>query len=211
MIYLLPFILLIYCVLQYNGVSYNNRNYNIWLCVITFMFIAIAALRFEIGADTTYSYMPSYEKYPSVDKLSAVDFEMTDYQPGWVIFCSICKYFSPNFYTFQFVHALILNLTILFFLKRNSKNVFAALLVYYVMNFLEYNTECLREAMAISCSLIAFDFYKNKKYLFVVLFGFLAFSFHISAIGALFIPLLSKIRIRLEPKTLERVSETKGR
>lgn len=194
MIYLLPLVLLIYCVLRYNGISYSNRNYNFWLYTITIMFIMIAALRFEIGADTAYSYMPGYEKYPSIDKLSVADFEMTDYQPGWVVFCSICKYFSPSFYTFQFVHALILNLTILFFLKRNSKNVFAALLVYYVMNYLEYNTECLREAMAISCSLIAFEYYKRKKNLFVILFGFFAFNFHISAIGALFIPLLFKIQ-----------------
>ena len=194
MIYLLPLVLLVYCVLRYNGVSYSIRNYNLWLCFIAIMFIAIAALRFEIGADTTYSYMPGYEKYPSIDRLSTTDLEMTDYQPGWVVLCSLCKYLSPSFYTFQFIHALILNLTILFFLKRNSKNVFAALLVYYVMNYLEYNTECLREAMAVSCVLIAFEFYKDKKYLFVILFGFLAFNFHVSAIGALIIPFLFKIK-----------------
>ena len=194
MIYLLPLVLLVYCVLRYNGVSYSIRNYNLWLCFIAIMFIAIAALRFEIGADTTYSYMPGYEKYPSIDRLSTTDLEMTDYQPGWVVLCSLCKYLSPSFYTFQLIHALILNLTILFFLKRNSKNVFAALLVYYVMNYLEYNTECLREAMAVSCVLIAFEFYKNKKYLFVILFGFLAFNFHVSAIGGLIIPFLFKIK-----------------
>lgn len=62
------------------------------------------------------------------------------------------------------------------------------------MNYLEYNTECLRESMAISCSLIAFEFYKNKKYLFVVLFAFLAFNFHVSSIGALLIPVIFKIK-----------------
>lgn len=194
MIYLLTLFLLIYCALRYNGISYNTRNYNLWVCVITILFIAIAALRFEIGADTTYSYMPSYERYPSIDRLNSTDFEMTDYQPGWVVFCSLCKYISPSFYTFQFIHALILNLTILFFLKRNNKNVLVAFLVYYVMNYLEFNTECLREAMAVSCSLIAFEFYKDKRYFLVILFGFLAFNFHVSAIGALFIPLLFNIK-----------------
>ena len=194
MIYLLPLFILMYCSVKYSNRNIYNQNYNAWLGCVVFLFIAIAALRFEIGADTTYSYMPSYEKYPSFDKLKATDFEMTDYQPGWVVFCSLCKFISPSFYTFQFIHALILNLTILFFLKNNSKNVFVALLVYYIMNYLEYNTECLREAMAISCSLIAFEFYRNKRYLLVVLFGFLAFNFHVSAIGALLIPLLFKIK-----------------
>lgn len=194
MIYILPLLILICCSIKYSNKSIYNRDYNKWLWIITCLFIAIAAFRFEIGADTTYSYMPKYIKYPSIDKLTAADFEMTDYQPGWVVFCSLCKYISPSFYTFQFIHALILNISILFFLKRNSNNVFVALLVYYIMNYLEYNTECLRESMAISCSLIAFEFYKGKKYLFTTLFAFLAFNFHVSAIGALLIPIIFRIK-----------------
>ena len=169
MIYILPLLVLVFCSIKYSDKNIYNRNYNKWLWFISCLFIAIAAFRFEIGADTTYSYMPSYEDYPSIDKLKAIDFELTDYQPGWIVFCSLCKYISPSFYTFQFIHATILNIAILFFIKRNTKDVFVALLVYYVMNYLEYNTECLRESMAISCSLIAFEFYKNRKYLFVAL------------------------------------------
>lgn len=194
MIYILPLLVLVFCSIKYSDKNIYNRNYNKWLWFISCLFIAIAAFRFEIGADTTYSYMPTYEDYPSIDKLKAIDFDSTDYQPGWIVFCSLCKYISPSFYTFQFIHATILNIAILFFVKRNTKDVFVALLVYYVMNYLEYNTECLRESMAISCSLIAFEFYKNKKYLFVVLFAFLAFNFHVSAIGALLIPVIFKIK-----------------
>lgn len=194
MIYLLPLTVLIYCSIKYSDSNKQHGNYNAWIWFTLILFISIAALRFEIGADTTYSYMPGYEKYPSIDNLKATDFEATDYQPGWVVFCSLCKFISHSFYTFQFIHAVILNLTIFFFLKRNSKNVFAALLTYYIMNYLEYNTECLRETMAVSCILVAFEFYKKKRYLFVALFAFLAFNFHVSAIGALLIPFISRIK-----------------
>lgn len=194
MIYILPLLILVYCSIKYSETNLFRRNYNAWLWFSLILFILIAALRYEIGADTTYSYMPGYEKYPSIDKLRAIDFETNDYQPGWVVFCSLCKFISPSFYTFQFIHAVILNFTIFFFLRRNSNNVFTALLTYYLMNYLEYNTECLREAMAVSCTLIAFEFYKNKRYLFVILFGFFAFNFHVSAVGALLIPFISKIR-----------------
>lgn len=193
MIYLIPLIVLVYCSIEY-PVRERYNNYNLWLCLITFVFIAIAAFRFEIGADTTYSYMPGYEKYSSIDKLTTKDFQMSDYQPGWVVFCSLCKFISPSFYTFQFIHACIINFTILFFLKRNTNNVFAALLAYFVINYLEFNTECLRESMAISFALMAFEFYKNKNYLLLVLFAFLAFNFHVSAIGACLIPIIFKIR-----------------
>lgn len=202
MVYILPLFILIYCTIKYSGVSLPSKKSNTWLWIIALSFIGIAAFRFEIGADTAYSYMPDYDQYPSLGNLKPIDFDMTNYQPGWVVLNSICKSISDSFYTFQTIHALILNLTIIFFLKRNTKNVFAALLVYYIMNYLEYNTECLREAMAISFSLIAYEFYKSKKYIFVLLFAFLAFNFHISALGALLIPLLYKVKFSKKSFTI---------
>ena len=73
MIYILPLIVLVCCSIKYSDKTYYNRDYNKWLWLISCLFIAIAAFRFEIGADTTYSYMPKYENYHSIDKLRTID------------------------------------------------------------------------------------------------------------------------------------------
>ena len=190
MVYLTLLCVLIFCTVKYIEQPVHSKGYSKWIWIVSLSIIAIAALRYEIGADTFLSYMPKYENYNDIAHLTFDDFDETDYQPGWVVLIALCKYIYPDFYFFQLVHALILNLSILYFLKHNSKNIFAALLSYFIINYLEFNTECLREAMAISFVLIAFEMFKRKKYFWTAVLSFIAFNFHVSAIGALIIPLI---------------------
>lgn len=194
MVYLVLLLLLVYCSIKFTGKDTSDKSYKDWLWICSIFMIAIAALRFEIGADTALSYMPNYEKYNDIAHLSLDDFDATDYQPGWLVLIALCKYVTPDFYFFQFIHALILNLSILFFLKNNCKSIFVALLSYFLINYLEFNTECLRESMSISFVLIAFEMYKRKKYILTISLAFVAFNFHVSAIGALIIPFIHNIK-----------------
>ena len=195
MIYLLLLTALISLSIFYDSARIKSVKYNTWLWVVVISLIAIAWLRYKIGADTAYSYMLTYEDYPSIDKLHFSDLLEYTYQPGWIFFNTLCKYIDSSFYTFQFVHALILNLSILFFLRHKTEYLFTSLLAYYTLNYLEFNTECLRESMAISFALIAFVFYERKKYIVVVVLGFIAFNFHVSAIGALLLPIIAKLNL----------------
>lgn len=194
MIYLFLFLLLILCTRRYACTDHRSGNYNIWLFVVSFALIAVASARYEIGADTTLSYMPNYSDYPNLSRLTYDDLFFSRYQPGWTLFCAMCKSISPKFYVFQILHALYVNICIIFFLRRNSNNVFGALLVYFALNYLEFNTECLRESLAVATVLIAFECFKSKKYILTCILAFIAFNFHISAMFALVIPLLYRIK-----------------
>lgn len=195
MIYLLLLIALICLSISYDNVRTRPVKYNIWLWIVVIFLIVIAWLRYKIGADTACSYMLTYEDYPSIDKLQFSDLFDYNYQPGWIILNAICKYIDSSFYTFQFIHALILNLSIVFFLRHKTNYLFTSLLVYYTLNYLEFNTECLRESMAISFALIAFVFYERRNYIVVAILGFIAFNFHVSAIGALLLPIIAKFNL----------------
>lgn len=193
MVYLIILLALIVFSANYdfrgNLVCKANKPY-MFMCIC---FILLAGLRFFVGSDT-HNYVYDFSVMPDLSRLSEYHRLDSRYQFGWDAYVCIIKSIFGNFVFVQLITAIIVNVIIFCFIKRNTTNVFVALLFYYILNYFEYNMEIMREAIAIVLGLIAVMFYERNKKLHFILLIILAFEFHISAIILAITPFITKVK-----------------
>lgn len=193
MVYLIILLALIVFSANYdfrgNLVCEANKPY-MFMCIC---FILLAGLRFFVGSDT-HNYVYDFSVMPDLSRLSEYHRLDSRYQFGWDAYVCIIKSIFGNFVFVQLITAIIVNVIIFCFIKRNTTNVFVALLFYYILNYFEYNMEIMRESIAVVLGLIAVMFYERNKKLHFILMIILAFEFHISAIILAIIPFITKVK-----------------
>jgi hypothetical protein len=166
----------------------NNRRsaHNVyWFECVTL--ILLAGLRNSVGGDTI-GYMMFWDGLPTFTELSNFNFILAEYQPLWYCINALSKYIDSDFTTFQIIHAAFVNISVFIFIKRYSYSRFTAILAYYLISFLYFNCEILRESLAISVFLFAVPSLKDKKWIKYYLLCLIAFLFHSSAIILFFLP-----------------------
>ena len=193
MIYLLILLTIIGFFLKYDFrgsfVKQAKRPY-MFLCLC---FILLAGLRFYVGSDT-HNYAYDFSVMPEISRLSEFHRLESRYQFGWDAFVCIIKSCLENFVFVQLITAAIVNIAIFWFIKRNTTNVFLAVMFYYVLNYFEYNMEIMREAIAVVLGLVAVMCYEKNRRLYFILLLMLAFEFHISAVVLAITPFIAKIK-----------------
>lgn len=182
----------------YFSVKYDFQGYSMIQAKKPYMFLCLcfallAGLRFYVGSDT-HNYVYDFSIMPEIPKLLEYHRWESRYQLGWDIYVCIIKTISDNFVFVQLITAAIVNVVIFWFIKRNTSNMFLALLSYFILNYFEYNMEIMREAIAIVLGLVAVKFYEENKRLYFILLLLLAFEFHISAVILVVVPFIAKIK-----------------
>lgn len=193
MVYLIILLALIVFSIKYdfrgNLVYKANKPY-MFTCIC---FIILAGLRFFVGSDT-HNYVYDFSIMPDLSKLSEFHRLNSRYQFGWDAYVCIIKSIFGNFVFVQLITAIIVNVILFGFIKRNTTNVFIALLCYYILNYFEYNMEIMREAIAVALGLIAIMLYSKGYKKYYVLLVFVAFEIHISAVILLIVPFLVNVK-----------------
>ena len=193
MVYLIILLALIFFSINYdfrgNLVYKANKPY-MFMCIC---FILLAGLRFFVGSDT-HNYVYDFSVMPDLSKLSEFHRLNSRYQFGWDAYVCIIKSIFGNFVFVQLITAIIVNVIIFWFVRRNTTNVFIALLCYYILNYFEYNMEIMREAIAVVLGLIAIMLYSKGYKRYYVLLVFVAFEIHISAVILLIVPFLVNVK-----------------
>lgn len=169
---------------------YKLRKILWWyLCIIL---ILIIGLRYCVGGDT-WAYMGDYEWRASLDtwKYNPLD----PFQPGYTLLCALGKSISPDFYVFQLIHATIVNILLFYFIQKNTKYIFSALIAAFLTCYLYFTMEILREVLAILIFVLNYESYKNGQWIKFYLGVLMACCFHISAIFLVLLPLCKNLRI----------------
>lgn len=166
-------------VLKCCGIKHNLLSYGeILLFIIMTVF---ASIRLNVGSDF-YNY---YNRFNNISKnISLADMVGAD-GFGWLSF--IIKQFTDFEYAIFGVIAFLLYGFLFRLIKNEVKDVSAAFICYLFMGFFANSLNILKQCMAM---MFVFSFYKelmNKNFIMCILFGFLAFLFHYSAIFALVI------------------------
>ncbi len=164
---------------------------------ITFVIMTLmTGLRYRVGGDALV-YENYYSIYPDLKNfIRFLKFgNPLGYQPLWVLFVSICKTFDPDYYFYQFFHAIFVNSILFWFVRKQSKYPMSVMAVLYFLLFYFYFTfEIQREIMAICCFLLGYNSFMNKRWLPYYFFAILAFLFHISAVILFVLPFFRLIR-----------------
>ena len=203
MLYLLTLIILVSPFIIYGSkATCSKKNYRIYFIIL----FLISALNYGLGSDTfgfvgnDGGYYDIFNKISPLSHLSESDFDKATWQPGFVVLFSFFKTIYPNYLVYQIFHALIINVILFKFIRKNSTHVALCLFFYCMLNFFDYNFEIQRESFCIILGLVIFYMLersdKLKTYIIAIIISIIAFLLlHRSAFILVLYPLLKKIKI----------------
>lgn len=176
---------------------YDIGNYKlhkkISVIFVSILLIITAGLSYRVGIDAI-GYSEEYIYNPTLKELKLIHFSESLYAPLWIIFVSICRTVSSEFYFLHLIHAIIINVVIVRFLYQNTENnTFTSLLLYFLVTYFFLNFEILRESLSVSIFLLSYNYLKKRKWFKYFLFCLISSLFHTSALITLFVPFLLNI------------------
>lgn len=188
MVYAIILIILLFGVyFEINGFIKKDPNLDILYYFILIILICLSGFRYRVGGDSL-SYFMMFPELPSLAELRHFDFINAKYNPLWYVFNGIAKVIYNDFTTFQFLHAILVNSTIFWFVKKYSSKKYLLITAYFIFSFPYYNMEILRESLAISVFLISVPFILKRDWKRYYFFCVIALLFHTSAIILFFLP-----------------------
>lgn len=188
MIYFVIILFLLWLIYLYDYRK-ESRGRDLSFYLVLIIFIALAGLRYKVGGDTGI-YMKYFEDVHELGRLNSGDFAKTRFGPGFVVIASALKTISEDYIFFQFVHAIIVNTVVFFFIRKNCRHVFFAILLFFNFLYFYLIFEQVRESFAVAIFLLAWPAFKNGKWIIWYIASVLAFTIHISAVVMLFVPLM---------------------
>jgi hypothetical protein len=156
-------------------------------------FILLAGLRYHIGIDSL-----RYEQWFNNDLPTINHFSFNSYygyEPLFVLLSSLIKTLFGGWIFAQIIFAFIINVIIFRYIKKYTRYIFTAVLIYFISWFFDYNCETIRQSLAVAVFLMSIRFLEHKKYVKYYIFAIIAFLFHYSSIVVFIIPLILKFRI----------------
>lgn len=198
MFYIVIILFLVMLMLIYDFGAYRT-NRDLMYNFVLLIFISVAGFRWYVGGDS-FTYQNVFES--AVGTLSGftlarlVEFK---YEPGFVLFMTLSKTLFREFWFFQVLHAVVVNVILFKFFKRYSNVPFTCLVLYAFFYYFYFNMEILREILAI-CIFIQWMYpalVKNKLKAYYLL-NILALFFHTSAVILLILPFLSRFRLNFK-------------
>ena len=155
-------------ILVFIGIRVNSRMAKslriTYLAIICLYVILLMGFRYRVGTDTI-NYMDGYlERTTTLDDFGALDFTQTRFEPGYMFLAACCRSLSNEFYVLQLLCAFILNSCVFLFLYRYCYNPFVGVIVYFVLTCLYFNTEIMRESLAIAIFLLNYPNLKSRKW-----------------------------------------------
>ncbi len=178
----------------------DSRPKSFWYAVVCIYAIFIAGLRFGVGGDTLV-YMDDYNYVPNTFKgiynYIVQNIEDDSYMPLWTMLSVFCRWISDSFYVFQFVQAIIVNIIFFYIFRQYTQRIFLCTLVYGLAGyFFLFNTEIMREGIAVAAGAIAMQQYFKGEKIKYGLWTIIGILFHASAIIILVFPLIKHIHIK---------------
>lgn len=162
--------------------SNTQKRSNILLGIIFISIFLICVLRSgSVGRD-----IAGYElAYKMTKDVPFSDFNYIYYENGYLLFMKICVAMKMNFQCFLVVTYLIILFPIFIFIEKFSNDKIFSVLIYICYIIFEFDLTGLRQAIAMSITLVAFVVLIEKKKMYMlwyVLLILLAMTFHKSAI-----------------------------
>lgn len=166
------------------------------LFLLFLLLVFVTGFRYRVGIDTL-NYMENYSQVPSLADFSWEYFFEGDYEFLYVLLVNISRVFSDSFFSFQFLQVAIVNTVIFRFAIKYSANVYIYIFLYIMMGYLYFNTEILRESIAICCFILSWEYLQNGDYKKYYAWVVIALLGHYSASFCLFLPCIKKMKLRI--------------
>lgn len=171
----------------------NSERYLVFYWILCIYCILFFGFRYRVGFDTI-NYHDQYDNILPLYKMNIEDFFGNKHAPLYGLLESFCKTLSPNFYVLQIMVSILFNIPLFYYLKRNSENPFLSFFVFFVMIGCYFNTDIMRESLAVIISLFNYENIRKRKYLRYYLCAIIALGFHYTAIVTFIFPFISFVK-----------------
>ncbi len=167
----------------------QQHNYKTYLIIAGSMIVFIMGLRTQFtGSADTYVYMGFFDTMKPVTDFQAYneqrmgDMNFLLSESGFLYFLWLLSRIFSNSQILLVVTAIFITGSVCRFLRRNTTDVPTGLMAYVCLGLFTFNMNGMRQAMAMSVCLWAYEFVKERKLIPFVLTVLLAMQFHKTAI-----------------------------
>lgn len=162
---------------------------------IIWCLILLSGFAYRMG-DDGLAYQLEFVQYGDIFDISMDYFaKFPGRLPGWVFLATICKTVCSSYWFFKLTQAIIVNLSISYFIRTHTRYIFIGLLFYYGLLFFELNFGVLRQALSLAIFLYSLKYFYSSKWKKYYLMMIMAFLFHDSSLFLFILPLISKIKM----------------
>lgn len=177
-----------------SGLHNNNRKF--YFFSVSFLMILLLTLRHDFVGTDTHNYRWLYNAFENMSFQNAL-IHIKD--PGFVWFFQFVSGLGLSFRFILFIQAFFYISSLTYIIKRYSKIPTLSYWIFVTMGYFIFATT-MRQAIAISFTLISYDFIKRKKmWPFLICVG-LASTFHLTAL--VFLPAYWIDKFKYNRKTL---------
>ena len=175
-------VILLIIALIFAIIGKENRVKNSFLIISTTLFLGFS---YNMGGDWR-AYKIFYEE--AIPKLSINNLSEIRFEKGYIILNYLFNELGINYEIFQGIVLMFCIFITLKLVEKKSKNFYIAFVYIFIYFLFSYSAEpILRQFIAITLIIIGFKYIEERKILKYLIWVFLAFQFHKSAIiGILF-------------------------
>ena len=166
----------------------KRRNLYIIICGMCIVFVMGFRSRFS-GSTDTDSYCNLFESIQKsgIGFLDFIESRRSDSglffsEVGFSVYVWLLANIFPTSQWLLIITAIIVTVCTLKFISKHSSDVVVSIVMYITLGLFTFNMNGLRQGVAMSFCLLAYDFIKDKKFIPFALVVLLAMSFHKSAL-----------------------------
>lgn len=188
-IYIIVFIFIFTPILLYKG-KQESKKINVYYILEFIVLFLLMGLRYRVGGDSI-RYEEYYLNQPDILTLfKDGSWWRTGFQPGWTLLLATCKTITSSFVIVQLVQSFIVNGAVFTIGYRKCRHKYTFILLYFFMQYFYFNTEILREAIAVAIFLLGYDCLVKGKIIKYLFFCIISFCFHASASILFLLPII---------------------
>lgn len=191
-VYLIPVAATVLAALYYDWTGRKRGRDIVWYLLFVYL-VLLVGLRYKVGGDTL-NYMDYYAWAPDLSGWKFIDAK-NPYEPFFTLLVSAARSVSGEFYVFQLLHALILNACIFYYIAHNTKYRFSALFFCFLIYYIYFSTEVLRESLAVFVFVLNYRNYRDCRWGRYYFGATVACLFHISAVFLFLLPFVRWLRL----------------
>ncbi len=186
--YVIVYLLMIAAAVVLHRKKNGKKLYMIFFASIWIFLLGLRhpSMGIDLGYDRSYGYLHAYREIGEYTVAETLTRPYMNFERGYIVLNKILYTICTNYRLLLIVCALIPMLSVSVWIYKNSVHPFLSSLVYLGLPCFIINFSTLRQVIALSITLWAFEYIKKRKPIPFIAIVILAMFFHKSAVVFLF-------------------------
>lgn len=167
------------CLSKASNKPLHKKQFTVAVTFFILLFL-LMSLRHRTVGDDVVNYINLFYNIARTN-WNALFVKFDDIEPGYVVLNKLISYISTDEQFFLIATTVIILLPISIFYSKKSENTVVSMAIFMILPTYAMMFSGIRQAIAISLALPAFECIKNKKFIRFFLCVLLAYTFHASA------------------------------